>query len=699
MPSTRRPTIQSPANPPSSLPLRSRSANELVMHEPGSQEVSTYTSSSGRGPPARLPSVIPAPPTAPRPARTSSLTAPPALPADAAVAAPMTVASLKAWAAAPGQSRAERKERASVVKKLTNKSFLRARTLKNADCLGLPCMTHLTSLPSGLPVLGFLDLNGCTALTELPDGLLVSGGMSLSGCTALTRLPKGLPTQGGFVDLSDCTALTELPDGLSAPCGLVLSGCTALTRLPERLSVDGGYFSLRGCTALTQLSEGLSPVGRLDLRDCTALTHLPEGLSVGGSLLLSGCTSLTRLPARLSVEGDMDVSGCTSLTQLPANVLQWRLPNNGRFHIIDLSRSGIRQEMVQAMENIAGEGVQLVYNVHEERPLSGGRFANLTAAMAFWRPLALTNTHTDFDGDTAPDLHADPQQLNSFLAFLERLIGTADYQNINSRPLLAQRVVGLTNQLATSESLAALCHERIGQALESCGDRVVWAMNQLELTVRVHQAQQGSAPEQELRDLGRSLLRLQVVHQHATAKVGSLRVVDPIEVYLAYETRLAQPLKLPLSTKGMLYERCSNVTKKDLNNASRAAQQADADPRQVEAYLATWEPWQGLMRRQQAEACPWQSLPTMPRGTRIDETQICVLTQETAADLQAGGNDVAAVRNGSGAWEPYDFDSLLEWWVQQGTHPVHRTPMQLKDICRVDDTITLPVPKAKVISD
>jgi hypothetical protein len=247
---------------------------------------------------------------------------------------------------------------------------------------------------------------------------------------------------------------------------------------------------------------------------------------------------------------------------------------------------------------------------------------------------------------------------------------------------LAQRVVGLTNLLATSESLAALCHERIGQALESCGDRVIWAMNQLELTLRVHQAQQGGAPEQELRNLGRSLLRLQVVHQHAAAKVETLRVVDPIEVYLAYETRLAQPLELPLSTQEMLYERCSNITAADLDAASQAATQADTDPRQVEAYLSTWAPWQGLLRRQRAAACDWQRLQPLPRGATIHGGQVCILTQETVAELQASGSQVAALQNARGQWEPYDFNSLMEWWVQQGTHPVQRTPMRLEDIHR-----------------
>jgi hypothetical protein len=371
------------------------------------------------------------------------------------------------------------------------------------------------------------------------------------------------------------------------------------------------------------------------------------------------------------------------LTQLPEEVLQWPLGPSRHRHRIDISGSGIREERVQALARLVGPGVQLVHNVQEERRTNSGLFADLHAAMAFWRPLATPEAQTAHaQSATELDVHANSQQLGFFLTFLWRLRSTADFENINSRPLLAQRVVELTDRLAASESLAALCHERIGQALESCGDRVIWAMNQLEIAVRVHQAQQGAAPEQELRDLGRSLLRLQVVHQHAAAKVEKLRVVDPIEVYLAYETRLARPLGLPLSTQKMLYSRISNVTKSDVRAASLAATQADADPRQVEAYLATWEPWQGLLRRQQADGYNWQRLPPMPPGATLEGDQVCVLTQETVADLQASGSDIVALRGASGQWEPYDLHSLLQWWAQQGTHPLQRTPMRLEDIHR-----------------
>jgi hypothetical protein len=562
---------------------------------------------------------------------------------DGVPASAMTMKSLKAWAKERGQSKQEKMDRELVVWLLTDKSFLKPRTLKKIENLELNEREYLTSLPPGLSVPGYLGINNCTALTHLPKGLSVGGSCDLFYCPALTQVPEGLSI-GISLQIAVCPALTQLPAGLSIPHDLTLSSCSALTQLPE-------------------------------------------GLSVGRDLILDRCISLAQLPEGLSVGGRMSLRNCTSLTQLPEYVLQWPVRNNGRPHDIDLSGSGIYAQRAQALARIAGPGVQLIHDVREERRANNAQFANLPAAMDFWRTLASSEAQRAAPNNgTASNLNADPQQRGSFLLFLNRLRDTADYQNVSSRPLLAQRIVGLIDQLAASERLAALCHERIGQALESCGDRVIWAMNQLELAVHVHQAQQGSTPEQALRTLGQSLLRLQVVHQHAAAKVASLRVVDPIEVYLAYETRLAQPLGLPLSTRGMLYERCANVDKADLDAASRAAKQADADPRQVEAYLSAWEPWQGLMRRQQAEACTWQNLPPLDQGVELNADQVCILTQETVEDLQASGSQVAALRDANGQWKPYEFKSLLRWWAQQGTHPVQRTPMRLEDVRRMGDS-------------
>jgi hypothetical protein len=562
--------------------------------------------------------------------------------------------------------------------------------------------TSLTHLAERLNVQGNLDLRDCHYLKELSKGLHVGGNLTLAGCSVLTRLTEGLSINGDL-DLRRCNLLAEMPEGLHVQGDLELDFCRSLTQLPKGLHVGGslmatgtplhqvheglrvgGHLLMHDCADLTQLPERLHVGGSLELSGCSRLIHLPDTLDVGGNLNLRRCRSLTQLPQQLRVGGDLILQDCTALAQLPEAVLQWPARGDGDPHLIDVTWSGISPATLASMQAIVGPGVQLVRGVTEAPPEQSTQFADLKAAMTFWQPLAPGRGEPPAAGDDAgPPLHANSQQLDSLLNFFGRLRGTADYENVRSRPLLAQRVLDLTAQLASSESLAALCHERIEQALESCGDRVSWAMNQIELAVRVHKALQQEAPQQQLRALGRSLLRLHVVQQHAAAKVGRLRVVDPIEVYLAYETQLVQRLSLPLATQEMLYGRISNVTEEDLATAEKAAQQADADPVQVETFLAAWQPWQAFTRRQQAAACSWQQLPQLPQAIQLDDDQLCILTRETLAEMRANGSPVAALQDALGQWQPYAFAPLLQWWTEQGTHPVLRIPSKLEDMHRV----------------
>ena len=55
-----------------------------------------------------------------------------------------------------------------------------------------------------------IDLSG-THITSLPDGLTVGGWLDLAG-TGITILPEGLRV-GGWLDLRD-TKITSLPEGL-----------------------------------------------------------------------------------------------------------------------------------------------------------------------------------------------------------------------------------------------------------------------------------------------------------------------------------------------------------------------------------------------------------------------------------------------------------------------------------------------------
>ena len=663
-------------------------------------------------------------------AGTQATVAGPAAPAAGALAPPsgapqgLTLAALDAWAAAPHQSPQEQVERQRVVDLLTTPSFfpIRRRCLKLPKNLSLDGCTSLSSLPEGLKVGGGLYLDGCTSLSSLPEGLKVGGSLNLYGCTSLSSLPEGLTVGGslyldgcrslsslpeglkvgGFLHLRDSTSLLSLPEGLKVG-GLNLRGCTSLSSLPEGLKVGG--LDLRGCTSLSSLPEGLKVGGYLELRGCTSLSSLPEGLTVGeglyldgctslsslperlrvvGSLNLDGCTSLSSLPEGLTVGGFLDLSDCTSLSALPESILRWSPMRNGQPHNLYITGSGLSAAVVASIQRTAGPGVQVVFGAGREYDAQAG-FVDLAAARAFWQPLVADGAAR---GAPPGPIVAEPHELHSLLLFLGRLQDTADFRNAHSRPLLAGRVLGLLQRMQGAPEVAALCHERIGQALESCGDRVIWAMNQLELALRTHDAQSTAAPEAALRSLGTALVRLEVVHRHAADRCAALRVVDPIEVYLAYETALAGPLQLPLSTQGMLYAGLSNVTEGDIEKARQAAMQAGDDAQRVEAYLRAWAPWQAHLRRTETADVErvWRGLVPAPAPAALDDDDCCTITQNTWAELRASGSRSVAVVGHEGRWQVYDFAALLTWYRQHGTHPMHvARPLRLEDVRSLPD--------------
>ncbi|CEH12291.1 hypothetical protein CBOM_00290 [Ceraceosorus bombacis] len=158
-----------------------------------------------------------------------------------------------------------------------------------------------------------------------------------------------------------------------------------------------------------------------------------------------------------------------------------------------------------------------------------------------------------------------------------------------------------------SPELRQKCCELISEALQSCGDRVILVMNQLELAVRVHEAEQGSMGAEALRELGLGMMKLDVVHEHARRTARTRTCVDEREVFLVYETRLRKSLRLPVSTQGMLYG--DEVTEQDLQRAASEAIAAASDPIRQAAFLASWAPWQAHERRLAVASVSYESLP------------------------------------------------------------------------------------------
>jgi len=213
----------------------------------------------------------------------------------------------------------------------------------------------------------------------------------------------------------------------------------------------------------------------------------------------------------------------------------------------------------------------------------------------------------------------------------------------------------------------------IAAATESCDDRVILALNDLDIAILIDAAQHSADPAQTLEHLGRRLHKLDVVRAEAQRHVNSLADVDPIEVFLAYEIGLADVLDLPVATRHMLFPEYAKVNAADLSRAQRAVEAAAADAPQVLAFLLAWSPWQRLQRQQLLAGFDPRRLPSVtlsPTALAELATALCPITQEPLNALEM---PVLVPHTGGVAgpgWTLYEYAALCTWWAEHGSHPI-----------------------------
>ena len=114
-------------------------------------------------------------------------------------------------------------------------------------------------------------------------------------------------------------------------------------------------------------------------------------------------------------------------------------------------------------------------------------FPNLQDAWHFWRESdgAATDTH--------PFGHLGTGAQDTLRYFLGGLRRTAEFTNIHTQPGLRQRVQALGGLLQDPQLAAdAVAHLRI--AMESCGDRLIQGLDDLELLTTTQQMEAGTGP-------------------------------------------------------------------------------------------------------------------------------------------------------------------------------------------------------------
>ena len=524
--------------------------------------------------------------------------------------------------------------------------------------LSLSDCTGLTALPENLSVRGGLFLRDCTGLTALPENLSVGGNLSLRNCTDLTALPENLSVGGGLY-LPGCSGLTALPENLSVGCELSLTGCTGLTALPQNLSVGDDLF-LDGCTGLTALSENLSVGNSLSLDGCTGLTALPDNLSVGADLSLTGCTGLTALHENLYVGRHLTLDGCTGLTALPNRIAILGLTSQGYTRHVFLENTGLSDALIDRLRTVEARGMYFHFSRNAGQPEQ--QFLNMEQALAFWRNLAPFSVET-----SVLSLRSD--QAVDLTHFLGRLTGTADYQNMASRPVLAQRVINVMALMDGSVRVRDDALVRIHHAISTCDDRVTLALDDLEtlqlLTSAETMAVSNSNPC-ELRALGLKMMRLDEVKRIAHDHMKTLNWVDDIEVELAFQIGVRKHLDLPGLTQNMIFIDCAQVSEQDIAKAVEQVKK-NCSEAHLNVYLDQWAPWQKYQRHQ---AMPTFDQLKSKTVARINDCTICKVKTNRMVAL---GDDHLA------------YDALCKAYLENGKNPLTNTPMDWSTVVRLKE--------------
>ncbi|WP_039064521.1 T3SS effector E3 ubiquitin-protein ligase IpaH9.8, partial [Shigella boydii] len=423
-------------------------------------------------------------------------------------------------------------------------SRLKECLINNSDELRLDRL-NLSSLPDNLPAqitLLNVSYNQLTNLPELPVTLkkLYSASNKLSELPVLPPALESLQVQHNELE-----NLPALPDSLLT-MNISYNEIVSLPSLPQALK------NLRATrnflTELPAFSEGNNPVVREYFFDRNQISHIPESIL--------------------------------------------NLRNECSIHISD---NPLSSHALQALQRLTSSpdyhGPRIYFSMSDGQQNTLHR--PLADAVTAWFP-------ENKQSDVSQIWHAfeHEEHANTFSAFLDRLSDTVSARNTSG---FREQVAAWLEKLSASAELRQQSFAVAADATESCEDRVALTWNNLRKTLLVHQASEGLFDNDTgaLLSLGREMFRLEILEDIARDKVRTLHFVDEIEVYLAFQTMLAEKLQLSTAVKEMRFYGVSGVTANDLRTAEAMVRSREEN--EFKDWFSLWGPWHAVLKRTEAD--------------------------------------------------------------------------------------------------
>ncbi|WP_134801162.1 T3SS effector E3 ubiquitin-protein ligase IpaH9.8 [Shigella dysenteriae] len=464
-------------------------------------------------------------------------------------------------------------------------SRLKECLINNSDELRLDRL-NLSSLPDNLPAqitLLNVSYNQLTNLPELPVTLkkLYSASNKLSELPVLPPALESLQVQHNELE-----NLPALPDSLLT-MNISYNEIVSLPSLPQALK------NLRATrnflTELPAFSEGNNPVVREYFFDRNQISHIPESIL--------------------------------------------NLRNECSIHISD---NPLSSHALQALQRLTSSpdyhGPQIYFSMSDGQQNTLHR--PLADAVTAWFP-------ENKQSDVSQIWHAfeHEEHANTFSAFLDRLSDTVSARNTSG---FREQVAAWLEKLSASAELRQQSFAVAADATESCEDRVALTWNNLRKTLLVHQASEGLFDNDTgaLLSLGREMFRLEILEDIARDKVRTLHFVDEIEVYLAFQTMLAEKLQLSTAVKEMRFYGVSGVTANDLRTAEAMVRSREEN--EFKDWFSLWGPWHAVLKRTeadrwaQAEEQKYEMLENEYPQRVADRLKASGLSGDTDAEREAG---------------------------------------------------------------
>ena len=472
---------------------------------------------------------------------------------------------------------------------------------------------RLTSLPKNLPdQLQELDVSS-NRLTSLPENLPDQLQKLYVINNQLASLPENLPASLQQLHVSK-NRLISLPENLPASLQQLHVSNNRLTSLPQRLPPRLTWLDVSG-NRLTSLPENLPDQIRVLGVSNNRLPSLPENLPTSLHHLYASDNQLLSLPENLPASLQQLYVARNQLASLPENLpprLIWLDVSGNRLvslpeHIATTLTLGRRCRVDLHNNLIPAREQNHLRAMNSDPTYPGPQFLLATPFLfdsegpsdaAPVRPLA--NAVADWHGEGQEDVKTAWRAFDNengaaeFSQFLDRLRRTVNY----GHPEFRQGVVAWLSDLAGDPKLRNDSFVVSVGATASCEDRVSLTYNDMKKVRLVSDVENGRYDDRlgELVEVARGMYRLDQLEKIARKKVKSLKYVDEIEVYLAYQVKLRETLKLPLDTPDMRFFAVSWVTDDDLTKAE-AQVKSDENAHFINYLSTEWEPWQAVAKR------------------------------------------------------------------------------------------------------